>query len=170
MKAEQSDRQAEQACRARACGSARRPAASIARRCCCCCNSCLASDVPVDGTCGSPLPSGPVLFVWRFFQNETKLSRFVKIVPSKGCARKTVCTRKTVRTRKATVLPACLLSALRLAHVHARAQYTRHARCTHASLASDAHMHSHSTCAHTSKAFCGSSCHWQLVDCRPARC
>ena len=123
MKAEQSDRQAEQACRARACGSARRPAASIARRCCCCCNSCLASDVPVDGTCGSPFPSGPVLFVWRFFQNETKLSRFVKIVPSKGCARKTVCTRKTVRTRKATVLPACLLSALRLAQEHG-APYT----------------------------------------------
>ena len=26
------------------------------------------------------------------------------------------------------------------------------------------------TCAHTSKAFCGSSCHWPLADCRPARC
>ena len=65
------------------------------------------------------------------------------------------------------------LAALRLAHEHTRAQHARHARCTHASLDSDAHMHSHSNMhmrSHTSKASCGSSCHWQLADCRPARC
>ena len=42
----------------------------------------------------------------------------------------------------ATAAP--VLAALRLAHEHTRAQHARHARCTYASLASDAHMHSHS--------------------------
>ena len=63
------------------------------------------------------------------------------------------------------------LAALRLAHEHTRAQHARHARCTHASSTATCTCTHTATCAHTrTKASCGSSCHWPLADCRPARC
>ena len=66
-----------------------------------------------------------------------------------------------------------------LAHARCPAPCTRAHACTARStrtldaceLRQRMHMHSHSNMrSHTSKAFCGSSCHWQLADCRPVRC
>ena len=63
------------------------------------------------------------------------------------------------------------LAALRLAHEHTRAQHARHARCTHASSTATCTCTHTATCTCTrTKASCGSSCHWPLADCRPARC
>ena len=63
------------------------------------------------------------------------------------------------------------LAALRLAHEHTRAQHTRRARCTHASSPATRTCTHTATCTCTrTKASCGSSCHWPLADCRPARC